>query len=226
MKCKSPIRPLVVLGYLFFSLAATAQRATQTAQPNPKFEFEFTNPKLTPPHWVIQLNPDGSGQFEAAAGTSSDQTGTVAGEVQRPIQLSLSFTARVFNVARERRLFAFDCESHLKVAMQGMKRLSYSGPDGTGSCTYNYSRDKEIQALGDSLLAVGNTLMYGARLENLLQHDRLGLDQEMTDLCTAVQDGNAIELVVIRETLLRIANDDQVLDRARRRARKLLGEAG
>jgi len=110
----------------------------------------------------------------------------------------------------------------MKVAFQGTKRLSYSGPEGSGVCEYNYSKDKEIEELGNSLLAVEFTILSGARMEKLLQHDRLGLDEELDGLLTALHEGNAAELCTIRETLTRIASDEQVMDRARRKARLLL----
>jgi hypothetical protein len=110
----------------------------------------------------------------------------------------------------------------MKVAFQGLKRLSYSGPDGSGACEYNYSKDKEIEALGNSLIGVEYTIMSGARMEKLLQHDRLGLDQELDNLASAAHEGNAVELGAIHETLTRIASDEQVMERARRKARLLL----
>jgi hypothetical protein len=121
-------------------------------------------------------------------------------------------------------LFNFPCESHLKLAFQGTKRLAYAGPEGKGECVYNYSKDKEIQSLGDRLQSVVTTLLYGARLEKLLQHDRLGLDQEMENLTVAVQEGTAVQPVAIGETLRKIAADEQVLERARRKARLLLAD--
>jgi len=197
------------------------------SQQAPVFQIEFTNEQLLPSHWRLKLNPDGSGQFDAEGGSPPAQENTqiVAGDVHRPVQLSPEFTGQVFSVARERKLFVFPCESHMKVAFQGTKRLSYSGPEGNGACEYNYSKDKQIQSLGDSLLAVEATLMYGARLEKFLQHDRLGLDREMLNLETAAHDGNAIEVGAIRETLERIAADPEVLERARRKARLLLAQA-
>ena len=113
----------------------------------------------------------------------------------------------------------------MKVAFQGTKRLSYSGPDGSGACEYNYSKDKEIEELGNSLMAVEFTLMSGARMEKLLQHDRLGLNQELQTLTEAAKDGNALEIGAIRETLTRIASDEAILELARRKARLLLTES-
>jgi len=188
------------------------------------FQIEYTNEQLMPSHWLLKLNPDGSGQFDADGGHPSqdDSKQIWAGDVHRPVQLSSAFTEQVFSTARSRRWFAFPCESHMKVAFQGTKRLSYSGPDGSGECEYNYSKDKEIEALGNSLIGVEYTILSGARLEKLLQHDRLGLDAELDNLTTAVHEGNAFEVGTIRETLSRIASDEQVMDRARRKAKTLL----
>jgi hypothetical protein len=188
------------------------------------FQIDFVNAQLVPAHWILKLNPDGTGQFDADGGHPMEQEANMilAGDVHRSIQLSAPLTEQVFSTARLRRWFAFPCESHMKVAFQGMKRLSYSGPEGSGACEYNYSKDKEIEALGNSLLAVEFTIMSGARMEKLLQHDRLGLDQELDNLSSAFHDGNASEVGTIRETLTRIASDEQVLDRARRKARALL----
>jgi len=205
-------------------LALPAMLAAQAA---PAIEVEFTNPGLVPPHWKLTLHPDGAGQFDAEAGqpAAPDRNQILAGDMHRSLQLSQAFTDHAFAVARERNLFAFPCESHLKVAFQGAKRLSYTGAEGSGACEFNYSKDKEIQQLGESFLAIENTVVFGARLEKLLQHDRLGLDQEMDSLAAAVHDGNAIEIGAIRETLTKLAQDDQVLDRARRKARMLLIQA-
>jgi len=204
-----------------------AGAAVSRAQQAPVFQIDFTNPQLMPSHWQIKLNPDGTGHFDAeglgAEGASSTQI--QAGEVHRSIQLSPGFTEQVFSTARRRKLFAFPCDSRMKVAFQGTKRLSYSGPEGSGECEFNYSKDKDIQALGDSLLAVEATLLFGARLEKLLVHDRLGLDREMENLVSAAKEGQVVEVGAIRETLSKIATDEQVMDRARKKARLLLSQA-
>ena len=198
--------------------------ATLFGQQSAVFEMDFKNAELAPAHWTLKLNPDGSGQFDAEGGhpANPDPHLIWAGDVHRPVQLSAPFTEQVFTTARVRKWFAYPCESRMKVAFQGLKRLSYSGPDGSGACEYNYSKDKEIEALGNSLMGVEYTIMSGARMEKLLQHDRLGLDEELGNLADAVKEGNAKELGAIRETLTRIASDDAILERARRKARLLL----
>jgi hypothetical protein len=101
-----------------------------------------------------------------------------------------------------------------------------TGPGGEWSCEFNYSQDKEIQALGDSLVAVAGTIAEGARLELLLRHDRLGLDREMEFLVEAEADGRAQQMEAIREILKRLADDPGVMERVRKRARVLLTKAG
>jgi hypothetical protein len=210
---------LALMTALFTGVKGEGQETTT-------LQIEFTDAGLLPPHWVLKLHPDGTGQYDSDAGqpTADEAKMVQAGAVHRSIQLSAEFTERMFRTARARKFFAMECESRLKVAYQGMKRLSYSGPDGTGACEYNYSKDKEIQAEGDALLGVANSIQFAARLEKLMQHDRLGMDQEMDSLVGAVHDGNAVEVGAIRETLERIANDEQILERVRRKARLLLAQ--
>jgi len=219
---RGTLRASLVEAMLFVALLPVAAPGQQTAV----VEVDFKNEGVTPSNWKITLNSDGSGQFDSWGGHAQPQDSNLitAGEVHRPIQLGKEFTDHVFEIARKRKLFAFSCESHMKVAFQGSKRLSYSGPEGSGSCEFNYSKDKEIQGLGDSMMALETTVQYGARLEKLLQHDRLGLDHEMENLATAAHDGNAVELGVIHDTLARIASDEQVLERARRKARLLMAQ--
>jgi hypothetical protein len=195
-------------------------------------QMDFSNPSLTPPHWTLILHPDGSGHFRsqrsnASAGSSQtlDSPGVEAPGQDREIRVSVAFAEHVFQTARNHKWFSEECESHIKVAFEGWKKLSYAGPEGQGSCEFNYSRDKEIQALSDSLVAVAVTILEGAKLETLLLHDRLGLDKEMEYLIEASGDGGVQQIGVIREILEKLAEDPGVMERVRKRARALLAKA-
>ena len=213
------------LAVTLLALAAPVAAYGQTPPvADPTFQLDFTNPGLSPSQWTLTLRPDGTGHFRSQVGKPLDDTTQGLPAVDRDIQVSTAFAGRVFAAAERHKWFKESCESHLKVAFQGWKTLSYSGPQGQGSCTFNYSKDKEIQNLGDSLEAVAETILEGARMELLLQHDRLGLDAEMEFLVEAVGDGRAQQVCVIRETLERLAQDDTVLERVRKRARMLLAQ--
>jgi hypothetical protein len=216
-----------------FSAACLAALALPSqGQAGPVVQMDYSNPELSPPRWTLTLHPDGSGHFHSergnpAAGSleSGDLPRLEAPSQERDIHVSAAFAERVFLAARNHKRFNEECESHMKVAFQGWKKLSYSGPDGQGSCEFNYSRDKEIQELGDSLAAVAETILEGAKLEKLLLHDRLGLDREMEYLIEASGDGRAQQIGVIREILERLAEDQGVMERVRKRARALLAKA-
>ena len=191
---------------------------------SPVVEVDFSNPGLTPSHWVLTIFPDGNGHFrsEGDGQRTEAKVGIEPLSVDRDIRLTAGFAERVFQTAQRHNLFNSECDSHLKVAFEGRKRLSYSGPEGQGVCEFNYSKDKEIQELGEAVVSVAMTITEGARLENLLHHDPLGLDKETEYLVEATSDGRAQQLCTIQGILEHLAEDDNVLERVRKRARWLL----
>lgn len=218
-------------GWLAWAVAAVAAvnpALPSQGQAGPVIQMDYSNPGLTPPHWTLILHPDGSGHFHSEGAATPPTSGSgvlTAPDQDRDIQMSSQYAGHVFQEARNYRWFDTECESHMKVSFQGRKKLSYAGPEGQGSCEFNYSKDKEIQTLGESLVAVANTVLEGARLELLLQHDRLGLDKEMAYITEAQRDGQVQQVCVIRGILERLAQDPGVMERVRNRARLLLGKS-
>lgn len=207
------------------ALILSAQFAAGQAKPE-TVEVDFSNPALAPSHWTLTIHPDGSGHFTSYGGDMpGGDSDLKAPPVNRDVHLSQEFADHVFQTAYSHKLFNTKCESHLKVAFQGSKTLRYEGSKGSGSCTFNYSTDRDIQALGDSMVAVEQTIMEGARLELLLKHDPLGLDEEMNFLVQAAKDGRAKQICTIRAILVELANDPNVLDGVRKRADMLLHES-
>ena len=210
--------------WLVVAILALAAQLHAAAASGPVIQVDFSDPGLSPPQWTLILRPDGSGHFRSQMGKipKAGLKEIEAPSIDRDIEVSMEFAGHAFDTARRHRWFNVQCESHLKVAFQGWKTLTYTGSAGHGSCTFNYSRDKEIQALGESMQAVAQTILEGARLELLLQHDPLGLDQEMQFLTEEFQDGRAQQADAIRDILERLAQDDEVLERVRKRAQSLL----
>ena len=209
---------------VWLALVLLAAASPAFAGAGPVLEIDYSNPSLTPSHWVLSLHPDGTGHFRSERGDApmDPAGGFEPANVDRDIQVSPEFAGHIFAIVHQHNPFSAGCESHMKVAFQGWKKLTYRGLDGTGSCTFNYSKDKEIQALGESLVAVANAIVEGARLETLLQHDRLGLDKEMDFLVEAAGDGRIQQICTIRGILERLAGDSEVMERVRKRARVLL----
>ncbi|MGD0627946.1 MAG: hypothetical protein ABR987_01260 [Terracidiphilus sp.] len=212
------------LGLTAFAMVLPAMALPVLAETGPVLVVDYSNPGLTPAHWVLTIHPDGSGHFHSERGDApmDASAGFQAANVDRDIQVSADFAARVFETVHQHKNLNLDCDSHMKVAFQGWKKLAYNGPDGTGICTFNYSKVKEIESLGESLVSVAGTILEGARLEVLLQHDRLGLDKEMDYLVEAAGDGRVQQIGAIRGILERLAGDPEVMERVRKRARVLL----
>ncbi len=211
---------------LFLALVLAMLTLPALGAPEPVLKVEFSNPGLTPAQWTLEFHPDGKGHFRSQRGNATPDDKVIeAPNVDRDVEVTPKFAEHAFQVAQHHQFFNSGCESHLKVAFQGIKKLSYSGPQGEGSCEFNYSRDAEIQGLGDSLVAVATTIIEGARLETLLQHDPLGLDQEIQNVQAAAGDGRAQQICSIRDILERLSEDPAVMERVRKRARALLARA-
>jgi len=190
--------------------------------------FHFENQQLQPAKYAFVIFENGSGQFHSEpadiplASTASYEP--LARAEDRSVQLSRPVVDQIFSTARAQKFFAIPCEAKDKVAFQGTKQLSYQGPDGSGSCTYNWSKIAGIQKITSTFESIALTLEEGRRLAVEHKHDRLALDAELGFLLEAVKDGRATEVQTIQPVLQEIADDEAVLDRARTRAKKLLGD--
>jgi hypothetical protein len=141
----------------------------------------------------------------------------------RPIHISKALREAMFASARKNKFFSISCDDGGKnIAFQGTKTLAYEGPDGQGSCVYNWSKNSQIDKLTDQFEAMASTLEEGSKLQREYEHGRLSLDGEMEMLEQMVHDGQAIELENIAPILEKLAKDEAVLQRVQRRARALL----
>jgi hypothetical protein len=213
----------VLVGILVAGMLLTAgmsQQADPAVSQMAVVTLAYENTALVPSHYQLTIREDGNGSYESSDGIA---TGPAAGQ-GKPFQQQISITppllANIFSTARSQKFFAIPCENtrNGRIAFQGNKTLTYDGPDGKGSCTFNYSQNKQIQQVGEDLQSVASTLEAGHRLALQHQHDRLSLDAELGWLLQSVKDGHSIEVQNIRAILDEIAADPSVLNRARQRA--------
>jgi len=219
------ILPALLLSLLGSAALAMAQQGDASA----RIRFVFENPKLQPANYVLDIHENGMGHFHADPGEiAAVSTDAIAPQaVDMDIQIKEPLRSFLFNTARSHNFFNVACEStKSKVAFTGKKALQYAGSDGKGSCTYNWSRDQQLMKMTDDLIAVAYTLEVGRRLAVEHEHDRLSLDTELEDLQSAAKGGRAQQLQNIAPQLQAIAEDEKVMERARSRARQLLGADG
>ncbi len=185
--------------------------------------FTFDNPQLQPAHYVMTIPEQGPARFLSTPGAAAVQGALQPEPQNRDFALPDPQKTALFALARKHKLFGEECENkHGRLAFTGTKTLAYSGPDGTGSCSFNYAKDGKISQAADDLIAVANTLEEGRKLQVLLEHDKLGLNQEIDVLLDEKMSGRALALVNIAPVPQAIVNDADVLNHTRTRAQALL----
>ncbi len=214
-----------ILAIALFQAAPPSSGNVQPAAASPEIRFSFEHAQLDPATYSLVVREDGSGHYESTPGPVSGPAtdGIASAPHQRDIVIRDPLLESLFKTARSHHFFAIECEapdSH--VAFTGKKTLAYSGPDGHGECTFNWSRDQQLNQLADSMMAVAFTIHEGSRLAIEHVHSRLALDAELEQLENAAKDHRALEIENIAPELQSIAADPAVMNRARNRARALL----
>jgi hypothetical protein len=218
---------LVVCSAAAFAGQTAAPAADVSAAKQAEVSFQFDRTGVPVPRFTLRIREDGTGSYQAdqteMPATANSMRGQAAQHIDRPINLTRATVAKIFKAARASNYFNLECESKAKnIANTGKKTLTYTGADGSGSCTYNYSENKTVDTLTNTFLAIAFTMDEGRRLEFLHRYDRLGLDAEMISLSQEVDAGRALELGTIASTLALIADDNAVIQRVRLRAQKML----
>jgi len=181
-------------------------------------------------HYRMAVYDDATVVYEGSESTNATAYGAAADQTARPFQhrvkISSATMDRIFSAAARAKRFDMECESKVKnIADMGKKTLRYEGPDGTGSCTYNFTEDKDVQSVTSAFQGMAETLDEGRKLDQLRRFDRLGLDVAMKRLADAVASGDALEIGMIASSLRSIAADSTVMTRVRNRANDLLTQA-
>lgn len=204
--------------FLFAFLPPFSSLAFAQAAPGATVTFAFSNPALQPPRYSLLVHGDGTAHYHAEEGS------TPPPEFERDLRLDDRLRGRLDAAARKNKWFTAPCESKhsAKVAFTGNKTFTYAGPEGQGSCTFNYAQDAQLEQLSNDLIAVAATLEEGRKLETLLAHDKLGLETEVEMLGTQAAGGRALDLQNIAPVLRAIADSDGVMTHTRTRAAALL----
>lgn len=195
----------------------------------PHVTFAFERKGLPVPKYQLTINKDATGVYQgevvqhaSGAGVSAQMA---AQEFTRPANISGATAARIFKLADQLDHFKKTCASKAKnIADSGTKTLTYSGPDGIGTCTYNYSGIKDVEALTDIFQGIAETMDQGRELDHLHRFDRLGLDAALKGLSDELTEGRALEVGTIATSLHSIATDPEVMQRVRTRASAMLAQ--
>jgi hypothetical protein len=224
----------IALGLSALCLSQTASPAAAPAASRPEVSFQFERLGLSVPKFTVVVHEDGTGTYRGeeapvsgGAGSAALQ-GTSRGQsIDRPMKLSPATVDTIFKTARALDYFNISCASKAKnIADTGKKTLSYNGPDGHGSCQYNYSENKSVTQLTETFQALAFTMDEGRKLEFLHRYDRLGLYSEMDTLIHEISEKRALEIGNIAPALTSIVADEALIQKVREKAARLLAQAG
>jgi len=187
--------------------------------------YHFENPKLQPAIYTFLIREDGSGHFHSEPGEAppSDTDGITPQPQDRDIRIAEPLRKQIFDYAHAHKYFVIHCDiGNEHIAFTGKHTFAYAGPAGQGSCTFNYAKDPVLEKLSGSMIAMAFTLEEGRRLAVQHTHSKLSLDAELETLQEAAKDSRAQGLENIAPELQAIIDDENVMARARARAKALL----
>lgn len=215
--CRGVWLATAVLG--FFAAVAMAQPPASSSAATVTFQFQRKG--LPVPEFTLVIRADGSGSYDA-----EDASNGTPVPVHRELFLSREMATRIFKLAAATPLSPAVCASKAKnIADTGTKTLTLAAAGVASSCTYNFTENKDVSALTTIFQGIAETLDQGRRLDYLHRFDRLGLDEAMTFLTDEAASGRALELEAIAPSLRSVAEDPEVMERVRTRAKTLLATA-
>ena len=142
---------------------------------------------------------------------------------RREARLSDATCNSIFAAAKSLDYFKGDFEFRKhKVAYSGDRVLGYFAPGVSNKTSFTWSENPQIQQLSATFEGIAGTLEAGPRLQYLRRFDRLGLNEELRKIDDQAKKGWLKELQLVAPELQSIANDSQVMNIARQRARELL----
>ncbi len=208
------------------------QARARLVQPTVTFVFDF--PRTRPEHFSITVDSTGKAVYESRDLVSTGDV--ISNDPERPpaepylasFQLSSSARSQIFEAARQLNYFQgdFDYRKH-RIAKMGQKTLIWESGKDRFETTYNWSENGFIDDLTRLFQGISSTQEYGRRLASLRRHDKLGLEAELKSMEEAAKDGRRglAELHTIEPLLRSLAQDQAVMEIARKRAQRLLRKA-
>ncbi|MEZ2346208.1 hypothetical protein [Terriglobus sp. RCC_193] len=178
--------------------------------------FVYDRPGLNVPHWQIKITPHSAAEYRGTPLKGVDP-GMIFFAISDPGSERLGDLLAGSHDMQP-------CETKSKgIANMGQKRIDF-WPEGRpeSHCAFNYTDNKPLSEAADYLIAIANTIQTGVELDRLHRYDRLGLDAVMHRLVADVKEHRAVEVVAIRPTLQRLAEDEALMDRVRAKAQDLL----
>ena len=228
-----------LLMFVFVMVVTSIAQAPASPPSQEVVFFSFHNSRLEPPDYTFQLGRDCNATYTAKPGQQEAKTSEGAdsepdrealeaedkGE-RREVRFSDGTCTSIFDLAKALGYFKGDFEFRKhKVAYSGDRTLGYFAPGVNNKTSFTWSEDPRVQQLSATFEGISATLEAEPKLKHLRRYDRLGLNEALKGLESQAARGWLRELQLIAPELQSIANDGQIMNIARERARHLLAMA-
>jgi hypothetical protein len=230
----------MLIAFLLCAGSAVAQNAAALGDTGRAVvTFDRVWRAATPPQYTITVDSSGKGRYvsrevaDAADATKEPESAAKEGASQEDPDFTLEFDVTpstrelIFQLTKDANYFAgdYDYKAH-RMADTGKKILTYAAAGKIFQTTYNWSENKAIDRLTRVFQGISATIEHGRKLQFLRRFDKLGLEAELKGMEAMAADNELMEIQIIAPTLENIANDVNILNIARQRARRLLALNG
>lgn len=217
----------------------------------PTIKFSFSNPKLTPSAFSLEVNDECLATYYSNSAddqTLVEQPGKDDDEREtsspvppppspapaepmvprkvRSFPMTQMLCHQIFDLAQAASNFGgdFQFRKH-KVAFTGDRTLEYISAEAAHKAKYTWSENPSIQKLTAIFEGISTTLEAAPRLQRSYRFDRLGLNEVLSHLVEVADRGWLQEVWLIEPDLKRISADPKVMNIARQRANYLIEQS-
>jgi len=209
----------VIFCTVFAGLAISIGRAQAESSTKPTVSFSLDFPGSDPSHYAIAVSNDGHSSYQSDGKLGRQDT---PGDVEEfDFTLSPATTKQIFDLAKKSHYFAGQIDSKKKVASTGEKTLAYSDGARNNKATYNYSTVDAVGDLTKIFQGLSSTLEFGRRLQYCYHHEKLALNEELTNMENAQRDHQLGDVTPVLQILDEISKDQTVVNVARARAMRI-----
>jgi hypothetical protein len=194
------MKPLPIL---LFAIAACA------ADGRLFYSREF--PGSTPAYIQVTLTKAGDAEYREA----------VDDDLPVKFKLDSASAQEVYGLAEKLDFFKHPLESPLKVAFMGTKTFRLENGAGKTEVKFNYTENKDAQALQDWFERMAESAQLRMELERTAKYDRLGVVNALTLLESALERDRVVAPEQFLPLLDRIVANENYMHTARARASEI-----
>jgi hypothetical protein len=199
-------------------------RAQAELSSNPTVSFSLDFPGSDPSHYIIAVSNDGHSSYQSDGKLGRQDT---PGDIEEfDFTLSPATTKQIFDLAKKAHYFEGQIDSKKKVASTGEKALTFSDGTRNNKAAFNYSSVAAVQDLTRIFQGLSSTLEFGRRLQYCYHHEKLALNEQLTNMENAQRDHQLSDVTPILPILNEISKDQTVVNVARAKAMRLASTKG